>query len=269
MNTFLVFCSPFKDRVFIPTKHYRTLLEKYARYSKGKGKGKGKGRDKGKGIGLDSDSFQDLKSYLQENEKELFDLFCKVNDSIIVVEDHIYSVQSKSSDPRTVLSPSAFACPSVWQPFFLALSRATPACGLLHPSDELLATVEKLCICIDNDESPDENDLAVLRLDFPMLYELVMAFPLCKLPTETSPILRKLIVISQSPFITNPACPSLAAFPENSYCHWPGLECVRARGIYQVDKQGRDQDGFHCKKISRGHPSLLPGIFTMFCEHGK
>ena len=264
MNAFLVFSSSFKDRVFIPTKYYRTLLEKYARYSKGKGKGK----DKGKGIGLDYDSFQDLKSYLQENDKALFDLFCKVNEDVLV-EDHIYSVQSESSDPRTSLSPSAFACPSVWQPFFLALSRATPACGLLHQSGELLATVNRLCVCVDNNESPDETDLATLRLDFPMLYELVMAFPLCKLPTETSPVLRKLILISQAPFNTNPACPSLTAFPANSHCHWPGLECVRGRGFYQIDKQGRDHDGFHCKKISRGHPSLLPGIFTMFCEHGK
>ena len=107
------------------------------------------------------------------------------------------------------------------------------------------------------------------KLDFPMLYELVMARPLCKLPTETSPVLRKLILILQAPFNTNPACPSLTAFPANSHCHWPGLECVRGRGFYQIDKQGRDHDGFHFKKISRGHPSLLPGIFTMFCEHGK
>jgi hypothetical protein len=42
------------------------------------------------------------------------------------------------------------------------------------------------------------------------------------------------------------------------------------RGTFQIDgnrKQKKRTEGDSCQKRYPGHPSLLPGIFTMFCPH--
>ena len=57
------------------------------------------------------------------------------------------------------------------------------------------------------------------------------------------------------------SCPELAYFP----C----LSTVRQRGSYSSDKANYKQKEKLCTKQSHGHPSLLPGIFTLYCQHGQ
>lgn len=47
---------------------------------------------------------------------------------------------------------------------------------------------------------------------------------------------------------------------------FPSLEKCRERGKFQMDKK---RTAGRCNKEYVGHPSLLPGIFTIFCQHGK
>ena len=49
--------------------------------------------------------------------------------------------------------------------------------------------------------------------------------------------------------------------------YFPHLLPTRTRGVYEADKHLRKAAG--CTKRSSGHPSLLPGIFTLFCPHGE
>ena len=46
---------------------------------------------------------------------------------------------------------------------------------------------------------------------------------------------------------------------------FPVLPQVRSRGVNQADKK---PSGAICNKHRSKHPSLLPGIFTIFCQHG-
>ena len=46
--------------------------------------------------------------------------------------------------------------------------------------------------------------------------------------------------------------------------NWPQL-CMR--GNYVLDKGNKEEDA--CSKKGAGHPKLLPGIFTVYCKHGK
>lgn len=58
-------------------------------------------------------------------------------------------------------------------------------------------------------------------------------------------------------------------FDELSY--FPSLEKYRNRGRFEKDKHLRQKDKEQydiCQKKYLGHPSLLPGIFTLFCPHG-
>lgn len=48
---------------------------------------------------------------------------------------------------------------------------------------------------------------------------------------------------------------------------FPSLPQLRDRGVFEADLLQKKQT--KCNKEFRGHPSLLPGIFTVFCEHGK
>ena len=47
---------------------------------------------------------------------------------------------------------------------------------------------------------------------------------------------------------------------------YPSLHAVCKRGKYEADL--RKPLG-SCRKIGTRHPSLLPGIFTVFCPHGS
>lgn len=52
---------------------------------------------------------------------------------------------------------------------------------------------------------------------------------------------------------------------------YPALPSVRSRGRYEMDNSGskkKQHNETDCTKRSKGHPSLLPGVFCLFCEHG-
>lgn len=62
------------------------------------------------------------------------------------------------------------------------------------------------------------------------------------------------------------------AEPENKsileeLAYFPSLPKVRARGTFEADQHNNKV--IKCTKQSSGHPSLLPGIFTLFCPHGE
>ena len=101
-----------------------------------------------------------------------------------------------------------------------------------------------------------------------MLYDLILSFPNCKTPAELSPVLEKLLSLSKSLFVNQSVLPSTSDSLENPYGHWPALPLLRERETYKVE-QKRKKEELVCKKLSNGHSVLLPGVFTLFCEHGK
>jgi len=49
---------------------------------------------------------------------------------------------------------------------------------------------------------------------------------------------------------------------------FPKLPLRSGKGHYTADKAVKTYDNDSCRKASYGHPSLSPGIFTVFCPHG-
>ena len=236
----------------MPDKRCRKLLRRYAL----------NGRKK-EGP-LDYSTFNELLSYLQDHHNELYQLLCVVNSGCHP-EDHSYLTGKK---PETTI-PIMYACPSVWQPTFQALSCATPICGLLHNDPLLHVTVRRIAENIAHDCSQTEDDLATVKCDFPMLYELLMSFPDSKVPQQFSKVLEKLLSLSTAPFRTPSALPASLDLSGNPYGFWPSLPILRERGNYQIEQTKKQADGFVCKKLSKDHSVLMPGVFTIFCEHGK
>lgn len=110
----------------------------------------------------------------------------------------------------------------------------------------------------------------------PILFDLLLSVE--KYPHQLmSPILDKLIEKATNPFRDDhsEANDSVSCKKqqlgnsdgcvEKSLSYFPSLPQVRARRRYEADKNNKERI---CTKKGIGHPSLLPGIFTIFCEHG-
>lgn len=82
------------------------------------------------------------------------------------------------------------------------------------------------------------------------------------------PVLDKVLEVLQ--YVQEQRAHSLPAASEppcelSSGC-FPDLPIIRQRGKYTMDTK-KDSDS--CRKLMRGHKSLLPGIFLLHCQHGK
>ena len=81
-------------------------------------------------------------------------------------------------------------------------------------------------------------------------------------------ILQLLKKVSLQPFKGASQMPMECSLDNNmDIAYFPTLPIVRARGKYSIDKNYQLADS--CRKTSSRHPTLLPGIFTLFCQHGN
>lgn len=111
--------------------------------------------------------------------------------------------------------------------------------------------------------------MKLLQETTPVLFELLL--PPTYFPRkQMSPVLNEIIKKANLPF---EGCESLASdvmyLPEEhelkSLCFFPTLPRVRIRRCYEADTGSKAPI---CTKKSTAHPSLTPGIFTLFCPHG-
>ena len=63
---------------------------------------------------------------------------------------------------------------------------------------------------------------------------------------------------------TNPCIP---LYVKKTFDVFPTLPIQQGTGRYKADSQSEKQKD-QCRKESWGHPTLSPGIFTMYCQHG-
>ena len=75
--------------------------------------------------------------------------------------------------------------------------------------------------------------------------------------------------VCRAPF-SKPPPPSSCYLPPTAdeLRFFPNLPLLSRHGNYTADKSLKTHDSESCRKASYGHPSLLPGIFTVFCPHG-
>ena len=112
--------------------------------------------------------------------------------------------------------------------------------------------------------------MSQLQRTVPVLFDLLLS-------VETYPqqlmlsVLREMIKKSSVPFRNDdktlwsdqPVEADECVYKSLSY--FPNLPRVRNRRSYEADKSTKEKI---CTKRGSGHPSLLPGIFTIFCQHG-
>ena len=109
-----------------------------------------------------------------------------------------------------------------------------------------------------------------LQEEIPVLFELIRS-PGYYPKDVLSSFLNELLNRANSPFPNHDDRKGCATtknadvINDNNLAYFPQLPKVRHRGYYRTDK---NTSGPVCKQRS-AHPSLLPGVFTLFCQHGN
>ncbi|XP_069105019.1 uncharacterized protein [Argopecten irradians] len=149
----------------------------------------------------------------------------------------------------------------LWQDFLRCLASSYPFCSFITTSDEVHNVLKRMC---NPDFAKNDTDVSILQHNVPVIFHLMMnlhdSFP----RKEFCNMLDAMIVKSLSPFDTSTEVLDNGAVSEN-ISHFPSLAIKRGRGSFSADKQIFKNQ---CSKSSTGHPSLLPGVFTLFCKHG-
>lgn len=218
--------------MFIPDKRSRTLLKGFS------------------GKGISKEEFFQLEELISANSPSILPLL-------------------KYMQNNTDFSLPTVKCPSEWAHFLSSLASPSPVCGLVHPSEELFSILQRIQ---HEDITRDLSCMRVLQREIPVLFDLlgsVAHFPMESL----SQVFERLIEKSKAPFGAGSSESDVEKTDdisgENVLCelsYFPCLPKIRVRGSYHIDSQCR---AVGCTKQSGGHPTLLPGIFTLYCPHGE
>ena len=178
--------------------------------------------------------------------------------TVPLVSSIAVEVQSKCKQVLTV-----YKCPSEWAQFIKSLASTSPTCALLHPSETVASLVHSM---IEKDITKDASLMLTLQEEIPVLFQLIRSlgyYPLNIL----APLIEELWKKSNAPFmsqVSDDVNVTNNSIDSDLY-YFPALPKVRSRDLYVADKKSNDS---FCTKRSSKHRALLPGIFTLFCQHG-
>ena len=149
-----------------------------------------------------------------------------------------------------------------------ALASDSAACALIHPSEQAKLIVDALLSDENIVHSP--TTMSILQQEIPIIFNIIKS--LGSLPPYVKLVVRQLWAIAQTPFDAKYDHSSSFSqpVPDNSeiLSCFPSLPIVRERSAYVADALSRSKF-FICTKKSSRHVSLLPGIFSLYCEHGN
>ena len=203
---------------------------------------------------MSQEEFTCLVQLIEANAPTLLRLLTKV-----------VNTEMKTKDGGTLIP-----CKKVWKDFIEALSSASPVCALIPPKKEVIDLLNEM----QNSDSFKSNPckLSLLQKEVPTLFKLVEN--VTHYPTDAiQPVLARLTILSQTPFLSShgqsedqkTVISETFTSQEDSLHYFPHLPVLRKRKHY-VSDQSRSST---CSKKSSRHPTLLPGIFTLYCQHGK
>lgn len=98
----------------------------------------------------------------------------------------------------------------------------------------------------------------------PILYDLINTLQLGGVPPYISVLLKEVVTIAELPF-SRCQLQLLPVQRDEDLAFYLNFPKLFERGNYKMDKM---KSQVNCKKRGSTHPSLLPAIFTVFCEHG-
>ena len=125
-------------------------------------------------------------------------------------------------------------------------------------------------ICSGQSIKNNPEIMRKLELSSPIVYKFVQGLPTGNIDRPCVELFLKMkdVVLSSSkePHDLSQNVPT----ESNSLSYFPCWPQCNNRGLYIADRNqiAAVKDATQCTKIHRGHPKLMPGLFTVYCEHG-
>ena len=148
----------------------------------------------------------------------------------------------------------------------------SPVCSYFPPADTFLQLISEVKSGLEIRKHPRKLKLL---LDYsPILFHALVEIPGGKAPKELVDIFERLESKLQTTFKQDAHFleSTLSEQAGNTFSFLPNWTSINVRGFYKQDlisassqKKDRSQQ---CNKDYRVHPSLTPGIFTLYCDHG-
>ena len=163
-------------------------------------------------------------------------------------------------------------CPKKWREFIKVLSTPSPVCAFLHPNQHIEQLMIEIAENIDIWSYPEK--MRDLQHHIPVLHQLIADLRDEGVPPELGPVLQAIITLAKECYAIKKtgALESTAAVStsmESPLSYFPALPVKRDRGFYKKDTCPTTRHSSRtCTKRSKGHPTLLPGLFTLYCQHG-
>ena len=189
--------------------------------------------------------------------------FCDTDELLSLCEKHAPFLKEMVQHLVTKgIKGTQSQCPSEWMQFVAALATSSPVCALIHPSDTLLKTLRGL---ESGQNVHSIENLQYLQQQVPVLFDLIHRIK--SFPSFLSPVLKEMADKAELPFqaILESSSNLPLAHDTQDIAFFPHLPLLRPRGAYLSDKAAQSKI---CTKHRVGHPTLLPGLFTLFCKHG-
>lgn len=193
---------------------------------------------------------------------------CEFSELGSLIAQHAPSLSGVLESCTDYSTSSMVCCLPDWQNLILALASVSPVCGLVHPSESLYDLLREVADRLENIRK-SSIVMEKLQIQIPVLFELISTLP--RISAQIlKPILETLVEKSKAPFpdqsTTLTQAESTSDISQSPLSHFSSPPCMRARHSYLADRQSKRKPV--CSKHSSGHPTLLPGTFTMYCQHG-
>ncbi len=203
-----------------------------------------------------SDRSKGLKA-LTEDEKE--DMFQLLNGCNIELHDFV-----------VLIAANRLVAPEYSRKFLLSLASTSPVCAYIPCNEDVISLLSR--IIEREDLRCDPVSWSHLQQLVPVVFDILVKCESHIIPVELSKLLNVLLNKTRATF---PPCEEeeneelLHDKSTDLSSFFPSLPIMRNRGSYDIDKQQHASADMICGKNYRGHPTLLPGIFTVYCCHSK
>ena len=198
---------------------------------------------------------------------------CQLNELATLLEKHCPSATpfvNWIKESYETLSD----CPPSVKALVRAISASSPVCGFIRPNERVHALMRELISGIDVFSCPDK--VTLLHEECPAVFAALRDLTSSILPRAWCPMFEELLKRSLAPFThnsnvqcsssTSPAAVNVRSESEE-LCFFPSLPFRRPRGVFLADAARRKEEIW--TKKHPAHSFFLPGIFTLFCPHGK
>ena len=124
---------------------------------------------------------------------------------------------------------------------------------------------------LDIQDSTNSQQLALIQACAPVLANFICKCPKIdgKLPDDVCGIIRHILtkVERTHAYHSHPAS-SYGTPNTHDRSFFPAWPTIRSPAKYAADSTTTPRELDDCRKASYGHPSLTPGVFTVYCPHG-